>query len=174
MVETVEEVYPAVAESVPAARSALAELATCAGAPEEQVDAVRLAASEALTNAVLHAYPDGPGQLYVTGTVVADELWVLVGDDGCGLQPRAVSPGLGFGLALISQVADEFSIHTRSSGGTEVRMGFSLVSTDAEARPERQCDKGRRAQCDPGRERQSRGSVAAAMRPASASFSTTE
>jgi serine/threonine-protein kinase RsbW len=156
--ESLEEVYPAVAESVPVARAALVELAIEAGASEEQVDAVRLASSEAVTNAVLHAYPDGPGLVYVTGTVVSDELWVLITDDGCGLRPRAASPGLGFGLALISQVSDEFSLLNRSSGGTEVRMRFSLLAAQREARSERH----------------SRGSVAAATRPASASFSTTE
>jgi hypothetical protein len=36
------------------------------------------------------------------------------------------SPGLGFGLSLISQVCDEFEIAKRSSGGLEVRMRFAL------------------------------------------------
>jgi serine/threonine-protein kinase RsbW len=154
--ETIDEVYPAVSESVPLARAALVELAMDAGAAQEQVDAVRLATSEALTNAVVHAYPEGPGSVYVTAMVVSDELWVLIADDGCGLRPKAHSPGLGFGLVLISQVSDEFSVLTRASGGTEVRMRFGLFPTARRRQP------------------QSRGSVAAAIRAASASFSTTE
>ena len=48
--------------SVPRARRALREFAAAAGATVDQVDAVRLASSEAVTNAVLHAYRDEPGR----------------------------------------------------------------------------------------------------------------
>jgi anti-sigma regulatory factor (Ser/Thr protein kinase) len=143
--------YPAVPASVPAARAALAELALAAGASEDRLDGVRLAASEALTNAVQHAYPDGAGSIYVTGAVTSGELWVLIGDDGCGLRSRAESRGLGLGLVLIAQISDDFSIVTRSSGGTEVRMRFNLKP----------------------RAHHARGSVATAVRPACDRFSTT-
>jgi anti-sigma regulatory factor (Ser/Thr protein kinase) len=153
--KTLNESYPAVAAAVPEAREALAELATAAGAPSEQVDAVRLATSEAITNAVVHAYRGGPGKVHVTAAVVSDELWILIGDDGCGMQVRSDSPGLGLGLMLISQECDDFTILTRASAGTEVRMRFDLVG--AERRQDAQV----------------RGSAAAASRPASSSFSTT-
>jgi hypothetical protein len=42
------------------------------------------------------------------------------------MRPQIQSPGLGFGLSLISQVCDEFEIAKRSSGGLEVRMRFAL------------------------------------------------
>src|SRR6202043_2175521 len=98
-----------------------------AGATASQVDAVRLAASEALTNAVVHAYRDEPGGIHVNAAVVASELWILISDDGCGLQPRGDRPGLGLGLGLISQVSDDFAIVSRASGGTEVRIRFNLA-----------------------------------------------
>jgi serine/threonine-protein kinase RsbW len=114
-------------ESVPATRHALSEFAVEAGADGAKVDAVRLATSEALTNAVLHAYPEEPGSVHITAALVADELWVLIADDGRGLEPRTDRPGLGLGLGLISQVTDELAIVPRAGGGTEVRMRFDLV-----------------------------------------------
>ena len=48
---------------MPLARSALREFALAAGASEQQVDDVRLAGSEAVTNAVVHAYRDQPGDI---------------------------------------------------------------------------------------------------------------
>lgn len=120
--------YPANTASVVTARHALTAFAAAAGAGYPQVEAVRLAMSEAVTNAVLHAYRDGSGEVHVTAAVVCDELWVLVGDDGVGLEARADRPGLGLGLALISQVSDEMAIAPRAGGGTEVRMRFSLVT----------------------------------------------
>ena len=126
VVRNVNETYPATPDSVPEARARVADFALAAGATPTQVDAVRLAASEAVTNAVLHAYRDEPGSIYVNAAVVAGELWVLISDDGCGLEPRPDRPGLGLGLGLISQVSDDFAIVSRASGGTEVRMRFDL------------------------------------------------
>ena len=119
------ESYPAVAESVPRGREALTRLARTAGADDEQLEAIRLAASEALTNAVLHAYGDEPGQVHVTAAVNDGELWMLIADDGRGLGVRTSRPGLGMGLALIAAMADYFAVVRRAGGGTEVRMAFA-------------------------------------------------
>jgi anti-sigma regulatory factor (Ser/Thr protein kinase) len=118
--------YEAKPSSVAAARAALAEFATNAGATDAQVDGVRLAASEAVTNAVLHAYRGEPGEIQVTAALAGRELWILVADEGGGMQPRADRPGLGLGLGLISRVCDDMAIVPRSSGGTEVRILFKL------------------------------------------------
>ncbi len=117
-------------DAVARARQALREFAAEAGASADQIDAVRLASSEAVTNAVLHAYRDEPGKVYVSAALVSDELWILIADDGCGLEPRTGRPGLGLGLGLISQVSDHLTIVARSGGGTEVRMRFDLTDTD--------------------------------------------
>jgi serine/threonine-protein kinase RsbW len=120
------ECYPAVADSIPQARSAITEFATSIGARGERVDAIKLAASEALTNVVQHAYPTRPGGIHVSAWLAGGELWVLIADVGCGLHAGPESKGLGLGLALISQMADGFAVVERSSGGTELRMRFEL------------------------------------------------
>jgi anti-sigma regulatory factor (Ser/Thr protein kinase) len=127
----ISERYPAAAASVPLARQALARLASRAGASEEQVEAVRLASSEALTNVVQHAYGGGEGWIHVASAVTDDELWVLIADDGNGMRTRIRNRGLGFGLAMIACVTDTFSLLKRSSGGTEMQMRFGLKSRKA-------------------------------------------
>lgn len=131
--------YEAKPSSVAAARAALAEFAANAGASADQVDGVRLAASEAVTNAVLHAYRGEPGPIQVTAALAGSELWILVSDEGGGMQPRADRPGLGLGLGLISQVCDDMAIVPRSAGGTEVRILFKLAVApeDQEQEPQR-------------------------------------
>ena len=127
--ETFSASYPAVPDSVATARRELTEFARQAGGSDERLQAVRLAASEAVTNAVLHAYELGDrGEVNVSASYVEDELWVLVGDTGHGMRVRDNSPGLGLGLALIAQMSDEFQILSRGSGGTELRMRFTLAS----------------------------------------------
>jgi anti-sigma regulatory factor (Ser/Thr protein kinase) len=137
--ETFSASYPAEAEAVPAARSALVDFARAAGADDEQLEAIQLAASEAITNAVIHAYERGhKGEVQVNASYVEDELWLLISDSGHGLRPRPESPGLGLGLVLVAQLADEFQILSRGSGGTELRMRFNLSAgreTDLESDP---------------------------------------
>ena len=120
--------YSAVADSVPHARTALVAVAQSAGADEEQLEAVRLAVSEALTNAVIHAYPDSGGCIHVVAWTGQGELVVEIADDGLGFQTHTDTPGLGMGLGLISQVTDDFTIRHPHSGGTAVRMTFWLAS----------------------------------------------
>jgi anti-sigma regulatory factor (Ser/Thr protein kinase) len=109
------------------ARRRVTEIAAAAGAAGERLEEIRLAVSEALTNAVVHAYPgNDSGRFDVTAAVAADELWVLIGDDGRGMHAGTHSCGLGIGLSLISGLSDDFAIHTRGSGGTEVQMRFDL------------------------------------------------
>jgi len=138
--------YPAQPSSAAQARAALADVAAAAGADQRQVDAVRLAVSEAVTNAILHAYRGKPGQVHVTAAVVSQELWVLIADDGCGMEPASDRPGLGLGLGLIAQLSDHMAIVPRATGGTEVQVRFDLVTadlTDEAAMPEAGA-KGRR------------------------------
>lgn len=146
--ESFTESYLANAESVPRARDELTTFAAKAGADSERIEAVRLAVSEAVTNAVLHAYRSAGGTVQVTAWFVPGELWVLVADDGDGLRVRRERRGLGLGLALIAQMADEFAILSRSAGGTELRMQFKLRRSRRRAAG------------------QSRGSASAAVAPA--------
>ena len=58
---------------------------------------------------------------------------VYVVDDGIGTQPRLDSPGLGLGIALISQLTDALEVRTPLEGGTELCMRFSLSAEKAAA-----------------------------------------
>lgn len=118
--------YPAVPDSVPRARSAVVGLAAEAGATSAEIDAIRLATSEALTNVVVHAYVGAPGKVHVSAALQAGELKVIVADDGSGPAPRADRRGLGLGLALIAEAADALAILKRPGGGTEVQMRFAV------------------------------------------------
>ncbi len=120
------EVYPAIPDSVTDVRHAVTAFAREAGASPEQIDAIRLAVSEAITNAVQYAYPARAGYVHITGRVAAGELWILIADNGCGIHAGPESGGLGLGLALISECTDGLSIVERSTGGTELQLRFVL------------------------------------------------
>ena len=109
-------------------RADLARFVRGVGLPAATRDAVALAASEAATNVVVHAYRErgAQGTIEVTAAVAADELWVIVTDTGHGLRPRPDSPGLGLGLAIIAQTADGVDLVRPAAGGLELRMRFAI------------------------------------------------
>lgn len=126
LADGLDQTFHADAYCVPLARRAIVQLALDAGATGEQVDRIALAVSEAITNAVLHAYRERPGLVHIAATVVGDELTVLIADDGCGPHVPASTPGLGMGWALIADACDHFTIVERSGGGTEAQLRFTL------------------------------------------------
>lgn len=117
---------PAVAASVPALRRAIIDAARASGAEAETLQRLALAASEAVTNAVLHAFPDAPGTVTARVARIGSELELVVADDGQGLIPRSDSPGLGMGLGIIADVSDRLSITAAGREGTQLHMWFAL------------------------------------------------
>jgi len=119
---------PAIPASVPVLRAAAADFVSGAGVGEAQVDAVKLAVSEAVTNAVMHAYVDAtePGEVRLSTRMDGRTVHVTVSDDGIGMRPRLDSPGLGVGLPFIAETADTLDILSGAGSGTELRMTFGL------------------------------------------------
>jgi serine/threonine-protein kinase RsbW/stage II sporulation protein AB (anti-sigma F factor) len=119
-----------VAEEVAGVRESAVQFAGANGVPDGLVDDLRLAISEAMTNAVVHAFRhrEQPGTVTVTIDVRAGEMAeVVVRDDGAGMVPRSDSPGLGLGLPLIGRVADQVEHRKPCDGaGFEVWMCFRL------------------------------------------------
>lgn len=117
----------------------MADFALAAGATGPSLEAIRLAVSEAVTNAVLHAYSEPGGTINVSASYLPDEFWLLVSDDGEGLRAGRDSRGLGLGLAVIAQLADELQIVSRASGGTQLQMRFKLDAAGAMGTPRSGC-----------------------------------
>lgn len=117
----------AVPASVPALRGQIAEFAAAAGVCEPLLSSIKLAVSEAVTNAVQHAYVGrSPGVVRIAARLEDDRLLVEVADDGGGMMPRLDSPGLGVGLPFIAETADLLDISSSPHGGARLRMTFAL------------------------------------------------
>lgn len=116
---------PAKPDTVPTLRWAARDFALENGADEGLAGDIMLAVSEAVTNAVKHAYPLGGGEVELTATATVDEaLEILVRDTGEGFGPTS-SEGLGAGLMLMGECADALEID-QGPGGVTVRMEFNL------------------------------------------------
>lgn len=119
---------PAQPENVPLVRQALAGFADELGIDAARASDMKIALTEACTNAVMHAYGDRSGPLEVTMEADDGRLVLAVRDRGHGMRPlpsESEGPPLGFGLALIASLSDEFGI-VGGRRGTEVRIAFFL------------------------------------------------
>ena len=125
---------PASADSVSQLRQAVVDFAYEHGVPEPCLSDIRLAVSEAVSNAVVHAFRGRADGTVIASVTTGDSAWVevLVTDDGTGMAPRDDSPGLGLGLPLIRHLTDQFE-HRRPPGsdGTELWMHFRLAPSRA-------------------------------------------
>jgi anti-sigma regulatory factor (Ser/Thr protein kinase) len=91
-------------------------------------DAIGVVVSEAVTNAVVHAYRDRerPGDVHVTASLEPDGVQISIADDGLGLRPRLDSPGVGLGMPLIADLADDVEI-SYTDPGTRIDVHFALM-----------------------------------------------
>jgi serine/threonine-protein kinase RsbW len=129
----IELTLPARAENVAVVRHAIGGLGEALDLDPQTLSDVKLAVTEACTNVVVHAYPDGEGPLGISAWVRGDRLTVVVHDEGRGMLPRPDSPGLGLGLPLIATLAESLELGTGSEDQTEVRMTFVLDENGAAA-----------------------------------------
>jgi serine/threonine-protein kinase RsbW len=116
----------AVPGSVTVLRHMVVAFAAAHGAEGKLVGDIALAVSEAVANAVRHAYDEGDdGELHLAADVEEGILEIVIADDGHGIREGA-SGGLGMGLGVIADVCADFAIRERSPRGTEIWMRFHL------------------------------------------------
>jgi serine/threonine-protein kinase RsbW len=126
---------PAKPEFLLLARLAATGVGRSAGASEETIADLKLAVTEAVANAVRHAYPpDSPGRVSVELSADGGRLEIAVSDDGRGLGDAELTsdgpsePGeSGMGLSIIRAIADEVEVGAGPDGrGTRVRFACKL------------------------------------------------
>lgn len=123
------ERLPARPQNITPLRQAVVGYAASCGASERRREDIALAVSEAISNAVVHAYvgrQDAAGAVGVEAWMEDSRLAVVVFDEGGGMSRRDDSPGLGLGLGLIEQMADTLELED-AGPGLRVSMTFALA-----------------------------------------------
>ena len=99
----------------------------------EQVDDVKTAVSEAVTNAVIHGYRNREGIIVLAGEIQGEWLTVTVEDKGTGIRDvkRAMEPMYttdrtgersGMGFSFMEAFMDQVQVESEPGKGTVVRM----------------------------------------------------
>jgi len=117
---------PARPENVSVIRHVLGAFAEALRLPDDLVEDLRLAVTEACTNVVRHAYPpEQTGPVEISIQPLEEQVTVIVSDHGRGIGTSSDTTGPGLGLPLIAAIADEVELQPVPGGGSRVAMTFS-------------------------------------------------
>lgn len=125
-------VFPARSDNVGFARTAVAVFASRLDFTLDELDEIKVAVSEAVSNCVLHAYPEGPGWVRIAMRIDDGALHVTVSDDGVGMADpeRFRQAGfttrpddcMGLGFTFMAEYMDSLTVHSAPGEGTRVVM----------------------------------------------------
>ena len=122
---------PAVRDSLAPMREAFTGWLDSFGPVEDDRQRLEMAVSEAVTNAIEHAYPAGQaGPVWLVAIVLPDgSLEVNVADRGRWQEPGTADDGRGHGLLVIGQLADEMEVRhpPRSAAEPPGARGTTVV-----------------------------------------------
>lgn len=124
--------FPSESVNVSFARAAIAVFASQLDVTLDQIEDIKVAVSEAVSNSVIHGYRDEPGSIILSAKYTDSVLEVLVEDSGCGIsdigQAQEASfstipeERMGLGLVFIRELMDQVTIESEVNKGTKVVM----------------------------------------------------
>ena len=109
----------------------------------EEIADIKTAVSEAVTNAIVHAYQGGQGMITMELGIEENKLSIRVSDQGCGIgdveqamQPFYSTVGgeerSGMGFTVMQTFMDEVEVTSAVGEGTSVFMAKQIKSKEQE------------------------------------------
>lgn len=99
----------------------------------EEMAELKTAVSEAVTNAVVHAYPKKTGRVFLSGRILGDRVVITVADEGVGIEdivrareplytgkPEEERSGLGF--SIMESFCDNVTVESMPGRGCTVTL----------------------------------------------------
>ena len=124
-------------ENVGLARVAVTSFASGVDFNLSDLEEIKVAVSEAVSNAVIHGYEGRTtGMVRLSASLTGEALEIVVEDDGKGILDveQAMLPGtgsdperLGLGFVFMKSFMDEVDVQTEVGKGTKVKLLKSLV-----------------------------------------------
>ncbi len=115
------------------ARSAVAAFVAQLDPTLDEISDIKMAVSEAVTNCIVHAYPQSVGKIYIYAAILeGGKVKISVRDRGCGIinvkqamEPLFTTLGgerAGLGFAVMESFTDKISVRSKLGKGTTVTM----------------------------------------------------
>ena len=102
-----------------------------------QVSDVKTAVSEAVTNSIVHGYPEKVGEITLEGEIIGTDLHINVFDEGIGIEniDNALQPFYttklddersGMGFTIMKSFMDDVKVVSKIGEGTRIYMKKNL------------------------------------------------
>ena len=115
------------------ARACVAAFVTQLDPTIEEINDIKTAVSEAVTNCIVHAYKDSIGKIYITAFLNDNNsIKIRIRDKGCGIEnvTKAMEPlytslggeRAGLGFAVMESFMDSIKVSSTVGKGTSVTM----------------------------------------------------
>lgn len=125
--------FPSFSANEGFARAAAAGFAAQLDPTLEELGDIKTAVSEAVTNCIVHAYPDSIGTISMRMRIInAEKLEIVIRDKGCGIPdlqqamlPMYTTGGeerSGMGFTIMDSFMDRLSVKSTVGKGTSVTM----------------------------------------------------
>lgn len=122
-----------ISENEALARIVAAAFASVLDPTIEELSELKTAVSEAVTNAIVHAYPGGCGKVFLSGRILDSTVYITVRDEGVGIDDieRAREPlytgkpdeeRSGLGFSIMESFCDKIDVKSRVGEGTSVEL----------------------------------------------------
>ena len=129
----VELLFEAKSENEAFARVVAAAFVTYLDPTMEELQDIKTAVSEAVTNAIVHGYDNGPGKVRMRLKGIQNQVIIEVHDDGLGMEnvAKAMEPlyttkpeqeRSGMGFSFMEAFMDEMKVESEVSKGTKIYM----------------------------------------------------
>ncbi len=130
--------FPSRSSNEAFARAAVACFAAQLDPTLDELGDIKTAVSEAVTNCIVHAYPDTIGPIILKARILADNvLDIVVKDRGCGIadieqarKPMFTTGGedrSGMGITIMESFMTEFRLSSVMGKGTSVHMKRKII-----------------------------------------------
>ncbi|MBQ1183168.1 MAG: anti-sigma F factor [Clostridia bacterium] len=106
----------------------------------EELNDIKTAVSEAVTNCIVHAYRDTLGMIYITVSADGGKIKIRIRDRGCGIpdiekakEPLFTTGGeerAGLGFAVMESFTDKMTVRSTVGKGTTVTLQKRLKVKD--------------------------------------------
>lgn len=128
--------FKAIVENEAFARNVVASFILNLNPSIDELEDIKTAVSEAITNVIVHAYPEKPGNITMKVTTIDNKIDISIIDNGVGIQDieRALTPFYttkpneersGMGFTVMQSFMDRFEVKN-DKNGVIVNMGKDL------------------------------------------------
>ncbi|KLU61402.1 anti-sigma F factor [Peptococcaceae bacterium CEB3] len=124
--------FSSLAENVGIARMLIASVGAQLDFPINDIEELKVAVSEAVSNAIIHGYRGRSGHVVLMELEIDDDaLKITVSDEGCGIPDveQAMQPAystdperMGLGFVFMQSFMDELNVDSTVNKGTTVSM----------------------------------------------------